>query len=75
MPFPLPIDPKFRKEIVVGWLEDVDDRLELGQVSEALDSLKEAHKLYLNLPAGHGDAELERWLIEARVKIVKHQSM
>lgn len=72
MPFPLPIDPVFRKEVIQSWIEDVDDRLELGDLESAEQSWKIANSLYVSLPAGQGDSFLENALVEGRVKLDKH---
>jgi hypothetical protein len=69
MPFPLPSDPDFRKTVVSYWLEDVDDRLSLGSPEDAEVSWKIANEIYLSLPPGHGDMQLEDWLFAQRVKL------
>jgi hypothetical protein len=75
MPFPLPIDPDFRKAIIVSWIEDCEDRVMAGQLDQAFDSLRIANSLYLGLPAGQGDEGIEKALVEVRVKLGKHQSL
>jgi hypothetical protein len=75
MPFPLTLDPDFRKEIVRSWLDDVDDRIEMNQLKDAEYSWQTANKIYLSLPFGSGDMDLESQIIAARVKIDKrHQA-
>ncbi len=69
MPFPLPLDPTFRKECIKSWLDDVEDRICLGKLEDAEHSWKIANYLYLSLPPGQGDFSLEEVLVEARVKI------
>ena len=69
MSFPLPIDPDFRKEVVGFWLDDVDDRLEIGNLSDAELSWKQANGIYLTLPPGSGDMALEDRIFAARVKL------
>jgi hypothetical protein len=69
MAFPLPLDPDFRRAVVEFWLDDVDDRLESNRVRDAESSWKEASALYLSLPAGCGDSELEDRLFQQRVKL------
>jgi len=71
-PFPLPVDPAFRKEVIVSWLEDVDDRLLRGDIEAASYSLNVATGLYLSLPPGNGSELIEKTILEARVKISKH---
>lgn len=71
MPFPLPVDPQFRKEVIEFWLEDIEDRIEMNALQGALDSWKIANGLYLELPAGHGDPYLEDQLMALRVKLTK----
>jgi hypothetical protein len=68
MPFPLPLDPAYRKEIVWAWIGDIMDRLEFG-VSEAQVSWKIAQEIYLSLPPGCGCEEIESALFLARVKL------
>lgn len=71
MAFPLPIDPEFRKEVVQFWLDDIDDRLNINRVADAEKSWQIANEIYLSLPPGYGDAEIENWLFAQRVKIDK----
>ena len=71
MPFPLPLDPVFRKEIVNMWILDIGDRIKLGDVEGANQSWKIANEIYLSLPPGEGDAEIESALALAGVKISK----
>lgn len=71
MPFPLPLDPDFRKEVVSMWMDDVDDRLELGDIEDAEVSWKIANSIYLNLPPGEGTLEIEARLFGQRVKLTK----
>ena len=69
MPFPLPLDPDFRKEVVSMWMDDVDDRLALGDSEDAEVSWKIANAIYLNLAPGEGTLELEARLFGQRVKL------
>ena len=69
MPFPLPLDPEYRRQVVQFWLEDVEDRLDLSDLDSAEKSWKSANEIYLSLPAGEGDEDLETALVEARVKL------
>lgn len=69
MPFPLPIDSDFRKEIVHSWILDVYDRLEIGDLDGAEKSWKTATNIYLSLPGGDGSLSLDDELFQARVKI------
>jgi hypothetical protein len=69
MALPLPIDPDFRKMCVEFWLDDIDDRIEMGRLNDAELSWKEANTIYLSLPAGFGDTVLEDRIYEQRVKI------
>jgi hypothetical protein len=71
MPFPLPLDPDFRKEVVSMWMDDVDDRLELGDIEDAEVSWKIANSIYLHLPPGEGTLEIEARLFGQRVKLTK----
>lgn len=67
MPFPLPLDPNYRKELVGFWLDDVEDRL--PDRESALASWKMASGIYLSLGAGTGDLKLEKRIEESRGKI------
>ena len=69
MPFPLPIDPGYRRQVVQFWLDDVDDRVETKDFKSAEISWKSANDIYLSLPAGEGDENLEDALVQARVKL------
>jgi len=69
MPFPLPIDPTYRRQVVQFWLDDIDDRFELGDLASAEMSWRSATEIYLSLPAGEGDENLEAALVQARVKL------
>jgi hypothetical protein len=73
MPFPLPLDPAYRKEIVWAWIGDVADRLE-SDVNGANTSWKIAQEIYLSLPPGNGDDKIESALFQARVKLDDLQS-
>ena len=68
MPFPLPLDPAYRKEIVWAWIGDVADRLE-SDINGANTSWKIAQEIYLSLPPGNGDDKIESALFKARVKL------
>lgn len=72
MPFPLPRDPSFIKEVVESWIIDVGDRVEIGDMEGAELSLKIAQTLYLSLPAGHGDPQIENDIVAARVSLEQH---
>lgn len=69
MPFPLPLDPGFRREVIKSWIEDVYDRLSLGDIGGARRSWATANTLYVSLPAGQGDFSLEGELLKTRVKL------
>ena len=70
MTLPLPIDPDFRKACVRFWLDDVEDRIEANRLADAEISWKEANTIYLSLPAGCGDLNLEDRLFQQRVKLM-----
>jgi hypothetical protein len=69
MPFPLPLDPYFRKEIVWMWIYDITDRLKLDDLAGAEASWKTAREIYLSLPAGYGSEHIEKALVDERVKL------
>jgi hypothetical protein len=69
MAFPLPEDPDFRKICVGFWLDDVEDRLTDDWLQDAEFSWREANAIYLSLPPGCGDMELENRLFALRVKL------
>jgi hypothetical protein len=69
MAFPLPADPAYRKLVVTFWLDDIDDRLKINAVSDAEKSWKIANEIYLSLPPGTGDPDIESWLFAQRVKL------
>jgi hypothetical protein len=69
MSFPLPRDTDFIKEVVGFWLDDVDDRIQIAQLKEADHSWRTANDLYLTLPPGTGDMELESRIFATRVKL------
>jgi len=71
MPFPLPEDPAYRKLVVTFWLDDVDDRLSANRLQDAEKSWKIANDIYLSLPPGEGNLELEDWIFKQRVKLDK----
>ena len=71
MAFPLPADPSFRKIVVTFWLDDVDDRLKINNLQDAEKSWKIANEIYLSLPPGCGDPEIENWIFAQRVKLNK----
>lgn len=69
MPFPLPLDSYFRKEVVWIWLCDIADRIELGDLEGARQSWKTAQAIYLTLPPGSGSEHIEQELVRTRVKL------
>jgi hypothetical protein len=68
MPFPLPLDPEFRKEVVQLWLEDGEERVNT-RVLGAEESWRTALRIYLSLPAGEGSEEIENALGKLRGKL------
>jgi hypothetical protein len=68
MPFPLPLDPDYRKGLVRDWIQDVADRIE-KDIDSANLSWKIANDIYLSLPPGKGSEELESALMLSRVKL------
>jgi hypothetical protein len=74
MAFPLPLDPYHRIEIIEWWLDDVDDRLELGRIDDAVISFGIARDLYLKLPGNVFDQELEDRVIAAQGKTFTNHS-
>ena len=69
MAFPLPECPAYRKLVVTFWLDDIDDRLKANRLEDAEKSWKIANEIYLSLPPGQGDMEIEGWLFRQRVKL------
>jgi hypothetical protein len=69
MAFPLPEDPAYRKLVVTFWLDDIDDRLKVNRLGDAEKSWKIANEIYLSLPPGSGDPDIEDWLFRQRVKL------
>jgi hypothetical protein len=69
MAFPLPEDPAYRKLVVTFWLDDIDDRLKANRLADAEKSWKIANEIYLSLPPGTGDLDIEDWLFRQRVKL------
>jgi hypothetical protein len=72
MPFPLPLDPEFRKEVVSSWMDDVEDRYANGELEDAEVSWRIANAIYLHLPPGEGCLETEARLFGLRVKLSQH---
>lgn len=68
-PFPLPKDPEFIKEVVRSWIEDVDDRVSIGDEHGASLSLRTAETLYLSLPPGYGDDSIESSIVNAKHRL------
>ena len=75
MPFPLPLCPEYRKFVIAAWLDDIDDRLASNHVPDAEKSWKIASSIYLSLPPGEGDPEIEDWIFKQRVKLDKITSL
>jgi hypothetical protein len=71
MAFPLPECPAYRKLVVAFWLDDIDDRLKSNRIQDAETSWKIANEIYLSLPPGNGDPDIENWLFAQRVKLDK----
>jgi hypothetical protein len=68
MSFPLPLDSQYRKEIIWAWIGDIADRIE-ENLPGADISWRIAQEIYLSLPPGNGDEEIESALWQARVKL------
>jgi hypothetical protein len=68
MSFPLPLDPQYRKEIIWAWIGDIADRIEEDLPGAGI-SWGIAQEIYLSLPPGNGDEEIESALWQARVKL------
>lgn len=75
MAFPLPECPAYRKLLVTFWLDDIDDRLKANRTQDAEKSWKIANEIYLSLPPGAGDPEIENWLFAQRVKLDQTQDV
>lgn len=75
MAFDLPLDPDFRKEVVGFWLDDVDDRIELGKLEDAEKSWQIAREIYLSLPVGCGNMSLDDRIFGQRVKLDKRSQL
>ena len=71
MAFPLPECPEYRKLVVTFWLDDIDDRVKANRLQDAEQSWKIANEIYLSLPPGSGDMEIEDWIFRQRVKLDK----
>lgn len=69
MAFPMPECPAYRRLLVTFWLDDIDDRLKINRLEDAEESWKIANQIYLSLPPGEGDLEIEDWLFAQRVKL------
>lgn len=69
MAFPLPECPEYRKLVVTFWLDDIDDRLKANRLQDAEKSWKIANEIYLSLPPGNGNPDIENWLFQQRVKL------
>jgi hypothetical protein len=70
MPFPLPFDIDFRKDLTRDWILDVQDRLDTGDIDGAEKSWQIAREIYLSLPPGNYDEQIEKDLVGYRGKIV-----
>lgn len=68
MPFPLPLNSDFRRQLILDWLLDVEDRLP-ADTEGAEISWRNANSIYLSLGAGEGDETLEDKLAQTRVKL------
>lgn len=71
MPFPLPVCPAYRRLVVTFWLDDIDDRLKANRREDAEESWRIAREIYLSLPPGEGNLEIEDWIFRQRVKLDK----
>ena len=72
MPFPIPLDPVFRKELIEAWVEDVLYRIEIGDIANGLKSWQIAVSMVNSLPPGCSDGSLEKELHDIRVKLDQH---
>jgi len=67
--FPPSKDPLFLLVAAKDWKEDVEERLEIGRVEQAKESLQEAILTYNQLPPGYKDLDLEEQLAKLSSKV------
>lgn len=67
--FPPSKDPYFLLVAARDWKEDAEERLEVGRVKQAQESLQEAILTYSQLPPGYKDLDLEEQLVKLSSRV------
>lgn len=69
MPIPGMMDPKSMLTYARDWLDDANDRWDIGHRTQAHESLREAASIYVKLPPGYSDPEFEQYYQETSKKL------
>jgi len=69
MPFPMPQDPGFMLEYCREWIDDANERYDKGMRAMAQESIRSAAQLYIQLPRGYSNPELEQYYQETLKKV------
>ena len=69
MPFPMPRDPGFMLEYCKEWIDDANERYNMGMKAMAQESMRSAAQLYIQLPRGYSNPELEKYYQETLKKV------
>jgi len=69
MPFPMPQDPGFMLEYCKEWIDDANERYDMGMKAMAQESMRSAAQLYIQLPRGYSNPELEKYYQETLKKV------
>jgi len=69
MPFPMPRDPGFMLEYCKEWIDDANERYDMGMKAMAQESMRSAAQLYIQLPRGYSNPELEKYYQETLKKV------
>ena len=62
-------DPEALLAYARDWVDDANDRYDMGMRAMAQDSLRTAASLYVRLPQGYSDPEFEKYYQETSKKI------
>ncbi len=61
MAVPGPVSPEALLAYARDWVDDANDRYDMGMKAMAQESIRTAAQMYMRLPRGYTDAEFEKY--------------
>jgi len=69
MAIPGPGSPEAFLSYAVDWVDDANDRFDMGMRASAQESIRIAAQMYIQLPRGYSDPDFERYYEETLKKV------